>query len=50
MSRGGKPHIAEYLYREGGVPVYVNSLYPEGLTKKEYQKLLKTNKEAKNWN
>lgn len=49
MSRGGKPHMAEYLYREGGTQVYVNSLYPEGLTEKEYQELLKKDKEAKNY-
>jgi len=50
MSRGGKPHIAQYLYREGGTSVYVNSIYPEGLTEKEYQELLKKDKDAKNYN
>lgn len=49
MSRGGKPHMAEYLYREGGTAVYVNSLYPDGLTEKEYQELLKKDKDARKY-
>lgn len=36
---GGKPHMAEFLYRIGGTAVWVNSRHPNGLTKKEYEKL-----------
>lgn len=52
MSRGGKPHMAQYLYREGGTKVYVCRQHPNGMVEKNYQEFLKTNKEAKEyrWN
>lgn len=34
---GGKPHLVEELYREGGTAVYVNRRFPNGLTEGEYQ-------------
>jgi hypothetical protein len=39
-SRMGKPHWAEYCYREGGKTVYVSQLAPQGLTEGEYRKRL----------
>lgn len=50
MRRGrGKPHIAEFLYREGGETVYVCRQYPNGITENEYSELMKNNSEAKNF-
>ena len=46
----GKPHLCEELYREGGTTVYVCGRHPNGLTVKEYQTLLKTNRAAVKWN
>jgi len=37
---GGKPHMCEELVRQGGVLVYVNARYPQGLTEAEYRKLI----------
>ncbi|MDR2440840.1 MAG: hypothetical protein LBE12_15875 [Planctomycetaceae bacterium] len=42
-TRGGKPHTAEYLYRTGGMSVYINQKnqkYPNGLSEKSYRRLL----------
>jgi hypothetical protein len=40
LQRGrSKPHMAEFLYRIGGQTVWVSSKYPNGLTKKQYEKL-----------
>ena len=51
MSRGGgKPHMAEYLFRRGGTQVYVSGRHPNGLTEKEYKEFLKENPDAKKWN
>jgi len=46
---GGKPHWAEFCYRTGGVSVYVCSRYPNGVTEKQYQKIVAGNPKAKNW-
>lgn len=50
LRRGrGKPHKAEYLYRDGGETVYVCRQYPNGLTEKEYRELISNNRRAKNY-
>lgn len=36
---GGKPHVCQELYRDGGVLVYVNRQYPNGLTQAEFSAL-----------
>ncbi len=46
---GGKPHMSEQLYRDGGTTVYVCSRHPNGLTGDEYRKLLKQNSDAAKW-
>ena len=45
----GKPHVCRYLYRQGGVAVYVAEAYPNGLTKAERAKLTKQEKRAHAW-
>ncbi len=47
MRGGGKPHIAEYLYRRGGTTVYVNQRYPSGITEESYKKLLDNEPDAR---
>jgi len=37
---GGKAHFVEYLYRTGGEKVYVSEQHPNGLTQRQYEKLL----------
>ena len=49
LSRGGHPHQAQFLYREGGTVVHVSGKYPNGLSRKEYEKLVSENPAAKNW-
>lgn len=49
LARGGNPHIADYLYREGGTKVYISHKHPNGITEDEYERLLKDNPEAKRW-
>jgi hypothetical protein len=44
--RGGKPHWAQFAYRTGGEPVRVCHRYPNGLTIKEYEDLLKADPKA----
>jgi hypothetical protein len=46
---GGKPHMCEELYRDGGTTVYVCSQHPNGLTAEEYRTLLKANPAAAKW-
>lgn len=46
---GSKPHMAEFLSRHGGTVVRVCRQYPNGITEKEYDRILKQNKEAKSW-
>lgn len=44
LARGrGKPHWAEFLYREGGETVYVSSEHPAGLSESEYRQLIAEN-------
>jgi hypothetical protein len=35
---GGKPHRAEFAYREGGETVYVSQSFPNGLTEEAFRK------------
>ena len=46
---GGKPHMCEQLYRDGGTTVYVCGQHPNGLTTDAYRKLLKQNPDAARW-
>lgn len=46
---GSKAHIAQYAYRVGGETVMVCSKYPQGLTLRQYQKLVKGTPRAKNY-
>ena len=49
---GGNPHTAEECYRVGGVEVYVNRLFPNGLTQSEYNRVIKEHRnesEYRNW-
>lgn len=42
IQRGaGKPHICEFVYREGGDAVWVSREHPNGLLDREYRKLVK---------
>lgn len=45
----GKPHLVENLYRTGGESVHVCAQHPNGLTEREYRRLLKHNAEARAW-
>jgi hypothetical protein len=41
LRRGaGKPHRVQYLFRRGGVTVYVSRQHPNGLTEGQYRKFL----------
>ena len=46
---GGKPHWVEYCYRTGGETVYVCARHPNGVTEKEYRRILAGNPRAKGW-
>ncbi|MBI1324172.1 hypothetical protein GC170_13440 [bacterium] len=49
LFRGRNPHIAKELYREEGEMVYVNRLYPAGLTEQERQRLFAEDDKAQHW-
>ena len=50
LRRGhGKPHWVEELFRNGGETVHVCSEHPNGLTEREYRRLLTRNAEARTW-
>lgn len=49
MRSGGKPHVAEYLYREGGRTVYVCRAYPDGLTPDEYRRVLENDRATRHY-
>jgi hypothetical protein len=50
LRRGaGKPHLVEELFRNGGETVHVCSQHPNGLTEREYRRLLRSNREAAGW-
>jgi len=46
---GGKPHMCEYLVRDGGMKVWTCKEYPNGLEEKAYKKLLSRKPETKRW-
>jgi hypothetical protein len=43
----GKPHLAEFCYREGGETVYVCAKYPNGVDGIEYARIRKLERETK---
>jgi hypothetical protein len=44
LARGrGKPHWAEFLYRKGGVNVYVCSEHPQGISEQTYRQVIAEN-------
>ena len=50
LRRGrGKPHWVEELFRNGGETVHVCAQHPNGLTEREYRRLLTRNAEARTW-
>jgi hypothetical protein len=46
---GGKPHWAEFCYRQGGETVHVCGSYPAGLRTAEYNRLIASKPKAKGW-
>lgn len=44
---GGKPHMCEELVRTGGELVYVSRQYPNGLTERQYRRLLERQPELR---
>ena len=46
---GSKPHMCEWVYRSGGETVYVSRQRPDGITAFQYERLLESSPEAKNW-
>ena len=49
LTRGGKPHRAEWLVRTGGRTVYVSRQHPQGLSQARYQEIRRTQPEARFW-
>jgi hypothetical protein len=47
---GGKPHMCQYMYRTGGLPVYVCARRPRGVSATTYHKLLQEIPDARSWN
>jgi hypothetical protein len=45
-----KPHIAQFAFRNGGESVRVCARHPNGLTTREYEKLIARNPKAANYN
>lgn len=51
IQRGrAKPHLCEYLVRQGGTRVWVSTRFPNGLEQKAYEKLLKKEPKLKSLN
>jgi hypothetical protein len=46
---GSKSHMCQYLYRTGGEMVWVSRRYQQGITEKQYRKLLPTLSKAETW-
>ena len=46
---GGKPHMADELYRQGGTTVYVSVKYPNGLTESAYKRLSEEERKGQRW-
>jgi hypothetical protein len=50
IQRGrSKPHMCEFLYRQGGQKVYVCRRHPNGLTESQYSELIRKEPRARNW-
>jgi hypothetical protein len=47
--RGSKPHTLEFAYRRGGVTVHVCRQHPNGLEVEAYNRLLRTQPDARRW-
>lgn len=47
---GSKPHLCQYLYRDGGTAVFVCRRHPNGVTREVYRRLLLENPKAGSWN
>jgi hypothetical protein len=45
----GKPHVCQFLYRQGGELVYVNGAHPNGLTEAEFRQLSKDERQSAGW-
>ncbi len=45
----GKPHVCRYVYRVGGVPVWVSMEQPNGITAEEFHKLPKAERRSGRW-
>jgi hypothetical protein len=51
LRRGrGKPHFVDELFRDGGETVYVSSQHPNGLTPRQYERLVGREPELRNLN
>jgi hypothetical protein len=48
--RGSKPHMCQFLYRNGGEAVMVCSRHPSGVTPEQYRRIIQANPEAIKWN
>jgi hypothetical protein len=48
--RGSKPHICQFLYRDGGEAVMVCSRYPAGVAIEQYRRIVKAKPKAIRWN
>jgi len=46
---GSKPHMCEFLYRQGGEVVMVCSRHPRGVTITQYRKIVQARPEAAQW-
>jgi hypothetical protein len=46
---GSKPHMCQYLYRSGGEVVWVCGKRPNGVTRGQYEQLLKSNPKTRSW-
>lgn len=47
---GSKPHMCQFMYREGGTAVFVCRRYPNGVTREVHRRLLLENRDAGSWN
>lgn len=47
LARGGNPHIADYLYRSGGVIRYTAPGYEQGITETEFRGITRRNTEKR---
>jgi len=47
---GSKPHMCEYVLRFTGEVVWVCSKYPRGVSPEKYERIMRSNSDAINWN